>query len=136
MHMKLQNDLHPSLKSMASDPYTFGQSCCGVIAKDQLVDPCPDDALELLGSSSLCLDHGVHGYHAICSRRISTPQTTFVPDSRRYDDGRFFLVLPKDVHFRDFELEYRNSDAMACFGAFGALTSGKPIKGGNANLET
>ena len=50
--------------------------------------------------------------------------------------GDFFSVLPKDVHFRDFELEYRNSDAMACFEAFGALTSGKPIKGGDANLET
>ena len=73
---------------MTSDPYTFG---CGVIAKDQLVDPCPDDALKLLGSSSLCLDRGVHGYHTIRSRRISTPQTTFVPDSRQYDDGRFFF---------------------------------------------
>ena len=49
--------------------------------------------------------------------------------------GNFFSVLPKDVHFRDFE-QYRNSDAMACFEAFGALTSGKPIKGGDANLET
>jgi len=66
--------------------------------------------------SLLCLDHGVHGYHVIHSRRISTPDN-FCPGFaavRRW--AMFFLVLPKDVHFRDFELElllYRNSDAMA-----------------------